>query len=672
MMKLNGKDKNLTQRRKEGKAQRVDVRATRRVAPTSRLKPLFPPEAEAIRLKLRRLQAATHAAQLLSAPFRGHSISQKALASGGAPLRKMPFLLILIGLLLLTAPLIVAAPVEQGSVPTLVPPTLVPTTEIAIVDVLPTESGVARIQREGVVRVGILYNEAPFGELSLRTDENGNLIIAGFDADLARAMAEAWGVTAQFTQVTRQTAIDVLAHGEIDLLMAAQPHLRDLDQRIEFSQAYYPNAQAMMVRNDDEAVGLVHLANRRVGVVVGTRGEMAANWWLGRADYTVTVQPYYTLDSALAALFGGEVDGLVENRVRLSRAVSQPGVARILDEPVMPEPYAVGIRRQDVNLRNLVDRTLQFLLQSGRLNELHRSNFAGVDYPPSTLITWANVGEEVPRPDQFGGDVPLPSQYVLPRLQSERVVRVAGMADLPADATESQRRLDTAQRTMVNLMAERWGASVEFVPGENPLDLVASGQADIVVGVVPDWANAGRVDYTGYYLTHGLQLMVEVDRSIFGMGDLRGKAVGVFNNESGVAEVLRNQAAAARAVISDPFTIREQDAAFTILGATDINLDAIMGDSMKFIVALEDNPEELAILSDAEGRAIWFSRSYLAMAVPRNDIDFRLLVDYTLQEMILDGTLQTLTAPVLRPQDVPRYDVWPGAFEYMGFNLRAG
>jgi hypothetical protein len=58
------------------------------------------------------------------------------------------------------------------------------------------------------------------------------------------------------------------------------------------------------------------------------------------------------------------------------------------------------------------------------------------------------------------------------------------------------------------------------------------------------------------------------------------------------------------------------------------------------------------------------------MAVPRNDIDFRLLVEYTLQEMILDGTLQSTVAPVLRPQDVPRYDVWPGAFEYMGFNLR--
>jgi ABC-type amino acid transport substrate-binding protein len=340
----------------------------------------------------------------------------------------------------------------------------------------------------------------------------------------------------------------------------------------------------------------------------------------------------------------------------------------------MPEPYAVGLRRQDVNLRNLVDKTLQYLLQSGRLNEIHRNNFASVDYPPSTLITWANVGEEAPRPEQFGTDVPLPSQYVLPRLQDERVIRIAGIGDLPEDAGESARRLDAVHRTLVNAMAERWGVTVVLVPesAANPLEFVANGQADLAVGVVPDWGNAGRVDYTGYYLVHGLQLMVETDRNIASIGDLRGKAVGIFNNESGVADVLRAQAEAARAILDDPYQIREEDAAFSILAATDINLDAVMGDSMKLVPHLEENPEELSILSDADGNAIWFSRYYVAMAVPRNDIDFRLLVEYTLQEMILDGTLQSTLSPVLRPQDVPRYDVWPGAVEYMGFNLRRG
>ena len=62
--------------------------------------------------------------------------------------------------------------------------------------------------RDGKVRVGMLYNEPPFGEYNIRGEETG------FDADLARAMAEAWGVQVEFQQVTRQTGIDMVTSGD--------------------------------------------------------------------------------------------------------------------------------------------------------------------------------------------------------------------------------------------------------------------------------------------------------------------------------------------------------------------------------------------------------------------------------------------------------------------------
>src|SRR5690349_8779933 len=88
---------------------------------------------------------------------------------------------------------------QQQPAPTLVPPTLVPTQDAGIFDTIPTESSVARIVRDGVVRVGILYNEIPFGLLNIRGE------VSGYDADLARSMAEQWGVEVEFVQVTRQT-----------------------------------------------------------------------------------------------------------------------------------------------------------------------------------------------------------------------------------------------------------------------------------------------------------------------------------------------------------------------------------------------------------------------------------------------------------------------------------
>lgn len=160
----------------------------------------------------------------------------------------------------------------------------VPTTPPNFIDALPSELG-RRITRDGKVRVGLLY-EPPFGELNVRGEQTG------FYADLARSMAEAWGVTVEFVQATRQTGIQLVANGDIDLLIAAQPHLRDLDNRVEFSQSYYPSTQVLLVRNGDGATQLAHMADRKIGIVMGTRGELAVADW--RCATTTQVQRYAT------------------------------------------------------------------------------------------------------------------------------------------------------------------------------------------------------------------------------------------------------------------------------------------------------------------------------------------------------------------------------------------
>jgi polar amino acid transport system substrate-binding protein len=534
-----------------------------------------------------------------------------------------------------------------------------------MMDALPTESGVARILRDGSVRVGILFNEPGFGELGVRCCD-----VVGFDADLARAIAQAWGVQLQGSQVTRQTGIDLVASGQIDLLIAAQPHQRALDARVEFSQSYYPGAQSIMVRDGDGATVLDHMADRVVGVVVGTRAEDAVRDWLSRVGYTVNVRPFYTLDAAVAALNASEIDGVVSERLRLLRYIRQPSDGRLVEVPVMTEPYAIAMRRQDVNLRSAVNRTLQYLYQTDQLNQIHKNIFDGQNYPDETFIRWANIGENAPSLEQFGGDVPLPATYVVPRLQNVREVRVAGLINLPEDAPESQRRLDQVNRLLVNALAQRWQVTVIDLDdnGRNPLDLIANGEADLAVGVRADWNDAARVDFSGYYLLHGLRLMVESNGSIGGFGDLRGKWIGVFSDEPGVRDLVTAQAQAERAVIDDFFSIlREQDAAFGML--VDNNYDAVFGDSLRLIPHVQAQPDLLALTTTADGTGIWYSRQYVHMATPRNDIDFRLLVDYTLQEIARDGTLAGFLTTVMMPNDVPPFEIFPGASDYLGFDL---
>lgn len=557
---------------------------------------------------------------------------------------------------------------NQDPAPTLVPPTPVPFPQSAEQDILPSESAVARIQRNGVVRVGVLYNAPPFGELNIRGD------LTGYDADVARSMATTWGVEVEFVQVTRDMdrAVRMLRAGTVDMLASALVHRRELDSILEFSQTYYLAGQHVMVRVDDPANAPAEMGGRTLGVVIGTSGEAAVADWSQRTGVPLNVQTFLTLDRAYSALAQGQIDGVVESRVRLQQvSIQQPDTIRILDEPLQIEPHAIAVLRQDVSMRNLVNRTLQYLTQTGRMDEIYQVYFPGSPYnltPP-----WRNLGEDAPTPAQFSTEIGFPQRYIVPQIQTERVVRVAGIFGVTADsdAPESERRLDTFHRNLLNEMAARWGASVEFIPNSvgNAVDLVAGGQADIAVGVEADWARVDAVDFTAQYLLHGERLMVMVDGDINNFAGLGGRDVVTANNEATAATRAVEVASTVNASI-EIIQVREQDLAFAIL-EPEQDGDAAFGDSLRLIPHVQANPGVLR-LTTAEDRGSpspWYSERFMSMAVPRNDIDFRLLVEYTLQELILDGTLQRLLEPLMLPEDLPRFEVWPGSSDYLGFSL---
>lgn len=572
-------------------------------------------------------------------------------------------LLRIITLLLCWGGLLAAASTAQDAVPTLVPPTLVPTPEGGIDEVLASESALARIQAEGRVRVGILFNASPFGLLNIRGE------VAGFDADLARSMATAWGVEVEFVQVTRQNALDMLKLGAVDLLAAALVHHRDLDARVEFSHTYYRGSQAMLVRADGPAT-LAEMAGRRIGAVIGTAAEAAANQWA--AANGGTVQAYLTLDQAFVGVVNGEVDGLVASRHRL-RELLDPQQARILDEVVMPEPYAVAVRRQDIGLRNLVNRTLQFLAQNGRLNEIYGANFPGTSYPVGLVPVWQNLGDEAPQPDQFDAAIRYPTQPVLPRLLGGDSLRVAGLTTPPEGATVSQRLLYDVNRAVVERLAARWGRSVTYISDSagNALDLVAAGEADLAVGVEADWNWSDRVDFTAPYLLHGDRMMVPFNSRFESFNELRGgRWVGIFASEPGSADQVNVLARSVNTSVNIFTMVREQDVHLYLL--EEQNADVAFGDSLKLIPHVRANPEALRLTTRCPGCDPWYTRVHVGFAVPRNDIDFRLLVEYTLQELARGGDLRELILPAMLEEDIPEFELWPGPASYLGFNLGAG
>jgi polar amino acid transport system substrate-binding protein len=557
---------------------------------------------------------------------------------------------------------------DQAPAPTLIPPTPIPREAAGEQEVLPSESTVARIQANGVVRVGILYNAPPFGELSIRGEH------AGYDADLARSMAETWGVEVEFVQVTRQAedSARLLRNGAVDMLVAAQVHTRELDALFEFSQAYYMGQQSVMVRADDGATEPAQMANRTLGVVIASPAQNAVNAWATRNGMTVPVRTFLTIDQAYSALLNNQVDGIVDSDYRLRQVSAvRPEATRILAAAIEVEPFAIAVLRQDVSMRNLVNRTLQYLTATERLHEINEAHFPGERYDVITVGN--NLGEDAPTPGQYPTNLAFPSTYAVPQIQANGVVRVAGLIGGLADdpnAPESERRLDALHRQLLQQMAVRWGVSVEFIPNSaaNGLELVATGQADIAFGVAPDWNWADRVDFTGGYLVHGERLMVRSNYAFETFEGLRGGMTVITPMNEATAA---SRAVAIAETINAGIEIsqqREQDLTFAMLDDLDLDAEAVFGDSLRLVPHVLARPDALRLTHRDNGEH-WYSRVMMTMAVPRNDIDFRLLVEYTLQELILEGTLNSLLQPLMLPEDIPTFEIWPGSSNYLGLSL---
>ncbi len=560
----------------------------------------------------------------------------------------------LAALMLLVGLMIAPLTLSQDVVPTLVPPTPVPVIDNGAGDILLAESTVARIQRDGRVRVGIFYNEPPFGEMTISGE------ISGFDAELARLIGETWGVEIDFVQVTRQNGIGLLKSGQIDMLIAAQVHRRELDNLVEFSMTYRIGKQAMMVRADSGIETLINLSGRKVGFVLGTEGERAIAEYIATSGIPMQTQSYLTLDAAYAALSAGEVDGIVAREEHLLRvAASQLDAIKIVADPVALEPFAIAIPRQDLQYRNLINQTLQFLAVQdvggrSKLSDLTENYFPGKPFAIDALPIYNGLPSEAPKPASFGTDVPLAQQYIVPRLSTDKTLRVAGMTELPPDASDWQKRLDTYQRTLIERMAAKWGATVQYVPGD-PLQLVETGQADLALGVTLDWGAVNRVDFTLPYLLHGDRMMVKKKSGILGFGspELQGGWIAVMETDGNAQERAENWAEALNSRVQ--FYTSPEGAIIRVL-FEEQNANVVYADNLKLLPYLEQNTDTLELTER------WYTRNYLAFAVPRNDIDFRLLVEYTLQDLIKSGDVKTLMQPLLPPGSEPMtLDVWAGS-----------
>jgi ABC-type amino acid transport substrate-binding protein len=556
------------------------------------------------------------------------------------------------------AAVVIQPDATPGPVPTLAVPTPIPAAVPQTTAVQAVESALVRIRETGQVRVGVLYNAAPLSRLSERGD------VVGYEADLARAIADDWAVAVEFVQVTRQNAEAMLLAGEVDLLLASMVHQRDPQSPLAYSYTYFASGQLFLVPADGPQQTITDLTGQRIGVVQGTASERALGYALSAGILSVQPELFLTLDQAVGALGTGAVDAVLSDRVHLLAVTTSVDNVRLLEEWLTPEPLAIAFRRSDHTLEYLVNRAIQRAYADGTFDEMRRAWFPSVNFSLEVPI-WAGVDEDSRTLAALDTSLTYSETSLVDRIRAGETLNVAGL-ELRDGASLYNQRMEGFYRAVVDEMARRWGVQVTYMPNTaaTAIDLVSSGQAALAVGIAPGWTGPYEVAYTAPLIQHGDRLMLPDNSQVEGFADLRGgRWVGVFASEPGAADRVNELAESVNSAVNIFTIINDEDAVYSMV--VDSNADVVFGDSLRLLPLVEANPEQVRLTDRL------YSQEYIGMAVPRLDPDFRALVDITLQEMAADGTFDAIWQAQLGFGEPLDFELWPGDREaFAGVTIR--
>jgi ABC-type amino acid transport substrate-binding protein len=175
------------------------------------------------------------------------------------------------------------------------------------------------------------------------------------------------------------------------------------------------------------------------------------------------------------------------------------------------------------------------------------------------------------------------------------------------------------------------------------ITLVTSGSIDLITETMTDTRERRKsVDFSLIYFVTGADFIVKKGSAIRGTKDIAGKRIGAQLGSTN-ERILREKYPQAQLV-----TFPDQPAAF--LGLQRGELDAYCNDAIQLwgLKVKSTSPDEWEVVGD------WISYEPYAMAMRKNDSDFRAVVNKALMEAIEGGEYFRLYQKWFGPQsDVP-------------------
>lgn len=229
---------------------------------------------------------------------------------------------------------------------------------------------IKRIEDRGVLKLGIKVDVPKFGYQDPATGQ-----VSGLDIDIGKAIAKKIlgdENKIETQAVTAKTRGPLLDNGEVDLVIATFTITEDRKKIYNFSDAYFTDGIALMVKKSSGIEGFSGLDGKKIGVAQSATTKKTLLEEADKNGIKISVLEFGTYPEIKTALDSGRIDCFSVDGAILFGYLDDS--TTILADRLTPQEYGVASKLSNKNLANVVNEVINELKASGELEQILAKN----------------------------------------------------------------------------------------------------------------------------------------------------------------------------------------------------------------------------------------------------------------------------------------------------------
>ena len=190
--------------------------------------------------------------------------------------------------------------------------------------------------------------------------------IVGIDVEIAQAIADKLGMELKVEDMAFDSIIPAVTSGKADFGAAGMTVDETRKKSVDFTDTYANASQVIIVKEDSEIKGSADLADKKIGVQLGTTGDLLSTELAGDEN----VERYNKGFEGIQALLQGKIDAVVIDSAPAKVFVEQSEGLKVCDEAMSQEEYAIAVKKGNTEMLDKINGALEELKEDGTIDEI--------------------------------------------------------------------------------------------------------------------------------------------------------------------------------------------------------------------------------------------------------------------------------------------------------------